>query len=137
MKNGSLIKKVPLKKKIKIFSYKSLLLTSRQEIEDATAKLISIKIMKTEWNEAKGWGQIRDIYFKNISLVDSKFVPSEILSYGFEGKFSPWNNPKHTVVENVTFENLVILGKVIMNPSEGGFIVNPYAKNIRFITGQE
>ncbi len=106
-------------------------------IEDATAKLISIKIMKTEWNEAKGWGQIRDIYFKNISLVDSKFVPSEILSYGFEGKFSPWNNPEHTVVENVTFENLVILGKVIMNPSEGGFIINPYAKNIRFIAGQE
>jgi hypothetical protein len=102
-------------------------------IEDATAKLISLKIMKTQWNTVEKYGQIHDIYFKDIRVVDGDFVPSEIISFAVD-KFYNGNKVKpEQLIRNVTFENLNILGKSISNTQEGGFIVCPASQNLRFI----
>jgi hypothetical protein len=102
-------------------------------IEDATAKLVTLLIMKTQYNRTKTLGKIHDIYFKNIQVVDGKFVPSEIISYGIDYFYKASDIKPGQLIENITFENLVILGKVITNTQEGGFTVCPGSNNLRFI----
>jgi polygalacturonase len=102
-------------------------------IEDPTAKLISIKIMKTQWNRDKAFGKIHDIYFKNIFVIDGKSAPSEIISNGLDNFYNAPEVKQGQLIENVTFENLNILGKTIMNVQDGGFIVCPSTVNLKFI----
>ena len=101
-------------------------------IEDPTAKLISLKIMKTEWNKDKGFGRIHDIYFKNIKVTDGNPAPSEFISTGLDDFYNSTKVRPGQLIENVTFENLNILGNTIMNVQEGGFIVHPSAINLKF-----
>ena len=102
-------------------------------IEDPTAKLISLKIMKTQWNKDKAFGRIHDIYFKNILVIDGNTAPSEIISTGLDDFYNSTKVRPGQLIENVTFENLNILGKIIMNVQEGGFIVYPSVVNLKFI----
>ncbi len=101
-------------------------------IEDPTAKLISLRIMKTPWNKDKGFGKIHDIYFKNIHVIDGNPAPSEIISTGLDDFYNTKVKPGK-LIENVTFEDFNILGKTIMNVQEGGFIVYPSVVNLKFI----
>jgi polygalacturonase len=103
-------------------------------IEDPTAKLISIKIMKTQWNRTDTYGTIKDIYFENVSVLDGKPAPSEIISYGIDKLYNGTTVKSGQLIENVTFENLNILGKNIGGVQDGNFIVCPAAKNLQFIT---
>lgn len=57
-------------------------------------------------------GQVRKILFKNISVIDSQFPFSIISGY----------DTAHAV-ENITIENLNILGKRIKNAQEGRFFI--------------
>ena len=108
-------------------------------VEDAKAKLISLKVMKSmSWNSKNvKFGKIHDIYFKNVSIADGIFIPSEIISENAYSKFieGTENNylEDNNIIQNITFENLWILGKQILNPYEGGFVVNPCTLNMRFI----
>jgi hypothetical protein len=102
-------------------------------VEDAINKLISIKLMKTQWNADTDYGEIRDVYFKDVRVIDGKFLPSEILSYGIDKLYSPGEKKPTHIPENITIENLEILGKKITNAQEGGFVVNPFCRNLKFI----
>jgi len=66
-------------------------------------------------------GHIKNVYCKNISVVDGR-TPFSII-YGFDDKHQ---------VENVTFENLTIHGKTIKNAEDGQFWIEN-AKSIKFI----
>jgi len=102
-------------------------------IEDPTAKLISLKIMKTQWNKDRGFGRIHDIYFKDIRVIDGSPAPSEIISTGLDDFYNSTKVRPGQLIENVTFENLNILGRTIMNVQEGGFIIYPSSVNLKFI----
>jgi len=102
-------------------------------IEDPTARLISLKIMKTEWNRDKGFGRIHDIYFKNIHVIDGSPAPSEIISTGLDDFYNSTKVRPGQLIENIRIENLNILGKTIMNVQEGGFIIYPSVVNLKFI----
>jgi hypothetical protein len=65
-------------------------------------------------------GQIRDIYCRNIAVVDGR-APFSVI-YGFDDKHR---------VENVTFENLTIHGRKIRSPDEGKFWIEN-ALNVTF-----
>jgi hypothetical protein len=104
-------------------------------IEKPTAKLISLKIMKTQWNrkEITSYGKIRDVHFKDIYVVDGETVPSEIISFGSDQFYNGNEVKSGQLIENITIENLNILGKEIKSAQAGGFIVCPASNNLRFI----
>lgn len=70
---------------------------------------------------AKGRGHIKNIYFKNIQIVDGLF-PFSIFC-GFDDEHS---------VENVTIDGLYVHGKRITNAEDGKFYIEN-AKGIRFV----
>jgi hypothetical protein len=89
-----------------------------------TNTLVQLTVENTIWSKDSQRGNISNIYFKNISFTGSTDPPSVIKGY----------DSGHTV-SNVTFENLRMRGKVILNPSDGNFTIGPYASNINFIAG--
>lgn len=104
-------------------------------IEKPTAKLISLKIFKTQWNrkEITSYGKIRDVHFKDIYVVDGDPVPSEIISFGIDQFYNGNEVQPGQLIENITFENLNVLGKKIKSAQAGGFIICPASNNLRFI----
>ncbi len=86
-----------------------------------------LEIGKSKWSKTGGQGNIHNIYFKNLSVTTkagSDFPVSSMVGYDAE----------HTV-ENITFENFTIDGKVIKSASEGKISVNStdFVKNVSFI----
>jgi len=73
-----------------------------------------------ESHHAKFRGQVKNIVFKNISVVDSQF-PFSIIS-GYDSSHA---------VENITIDNLTIHGKRIKSAKEGRFFIEN-AKGIVF-----
>lgn len=84
-------------------------------------KLFSIRIFyNKKYNTGPGRG-IYNIYFKNISYNGADLSPSIIQGYDATRG-----------VKGVTFENLRINGKLILNPSAANFAIGPFAENIIF-----
>jgi hypothetical protein len=90
-------------------------------IEDFSySNLVAFRIETNIWVKAPG-GPIKNVIFRNITFNGNNKNPNYIK--GFD---------ESRCVDGVTFENLIINGKHIMNAEEGNFIIGPYAKNIIF-----
>ena len=94
---------------------------TRRYLQGAWDGVQDIKFYDKE-KHAKHRGYIKDIYFKNIHVIDG-LKPFSILS-GFDDKHC---------IDNVTIENMTIHGKVVNNAKEGRFFVEN-TKNLKFIT---
>ena len=66
-------------------------------------------------------GRISDISFKNITFTGSTSPKSVFIGY----------NDKH-LIENITFENIIINGKKIKNLEQGNMVLNEFTKNFIF-----
>ena len=92
-------------------------------IERAANSLIGLTIQDCPWSSKDGLGNIRNIYFKNITVLGESPSPSQI-----------FGSSPNSMVEDVTFENFRIGGKVIRSAEEGNFKVGKFTRNITFST---
>ncbi|XEC96038.1 carbohydrate binding domain-containing protein [Paenibacillus tarimensis] len=69
---------------------------------------------------------IKNIYFKNIYYTGDNFKNSNLTGY------SP-----NRMVEDITFENLVVNGNLILDPAAGRVSINSNTRNIRFLAPGE
>lgn len=84
-------------------------------------KLFSLRVFyNKKYNTGPG-RLIEGIYFKNISYNGNNLSPSVISGY----------DTAHGI-RDITFENLVINGKLILDAKAGNIHVGPFAENIRF-----
>ncbi|NJK86230.1 MAG: hypothetical protein HC906_09920 [Bacteroidales bacterium] len=92
-------------------------------VEHHYNKLIDMKVVKSMWGKDEERGQIRNIVFRNIDVAISQYNPgySPSLIGGFDSK--------HTV-ENVTFENFRLNGKLVRSADE----LDLYVKQAHKIT---
>ena len=90
-------------------------------MEDARTGLIELVIEKSVYAHDPDRGQIRDVRFRNISVVGGEFPTSRIRGW----------DEDHTI-EDVTIENLVIHGTPILDAETGKFQVGPHVKNVTF-----
>lgn len=90
-------------------------------IEDSREKLIDIKILFSRYSKDFERGQVRDIRFKNIQIVDGPF-PVSILQ-GFDGEH---------LVKDVTIENLLVHGRRINSANEAKMVVE-LSQDVRFL----
>lgn len=102
-------------------------------VEDGANRLISVKIMKSEWNHTAGYGTIRDITFRKVRLVDGIPLPSEIISYGIAVPYAPNASAPAHIPSDITIEDLEILGRAVHGFAEGGFTIEPFCKNLKFV----
>lgn len=96
----------------------------RAELFDDCRQLINFNILNSTWSTTASRGWIRDIYFKNVNLIDDGGMGWTNILSGYDAS--------HKVI-NLTFENLVIKGQSITNLTAGHFQVSN-ADSIRFIT---
>jgi hypothetical protein len=90
-------------------------------IEDSREKLVDMKILFSKYSKDTARGQIRDIRFRNIQIVDGLFPVSVI--QGFDGEH---------LVKDVTIENLLVCGRRINSANEAKMVVE-LSENVRFI----
>jgi hypothetical protein len=93
-------------------------------IENADWRLFYITLAKHEFADRNGeMGQISDLTFRNITASGNFQRKNVIKGWDADHK-----------VSNVTFENLVINGRLIRSAEEGSFEIDPETtENIRFI----
>jgi hypothetical protein len=89
-------------------------------IEGNAHTLVGMKITGHRYDPDPGMGHINDVYFSNITL--------EGLT---NGNYIEGFNEDH-LIENVTFENLRIDGRIIKSSKEMNLTTNDYARNIVF-----
>ena len=89
-------------------------------IEGNAHTLVGMKITGHRYDPDPGMGHINDIHFRNITLGG---ITNRNYIEGF--------NEDH-LIENVTFENLRIDGKIIKSSEEMNLDTNDYARNIVF-----
>jgi len=90
-------------------------------VEDFSySNLVAFRIETNQWVKAPG-GPIKNVIFRNVTYNGKNINPNYIKGYD-----------STRCVDGVTFENLQINGKRILNAKEGGFQIGPYAKNIVF-----
>ena len=89
-------------------------------IEGNAHTLVGMKITGHRYDPDPGMGQINDVYFRNITLEG---LTNRNYIEGF--------NEDH-LIENVTFENLRIDGKIIKSSKEMNLITNDFARTIVF-----
>jgi hypothetical protein len=90
------------------------------------AQLFDIRIAASVWNRDTRMGRIHDIYMKDIYYIGNPGIKFLLSNSRLEG-FSVDHN-----IENVTFENINILGKVATNVKEFGLNIMDFASNVRF-----
>lgn len=86
--------------------------------------VIAFWIGKSSWTNTGGQGTIRNIYFKNISVMvksHAQFPFSDMRGF----------DENHTI-EGVTFDNFTVDGVRMMNASDAHLNVGPYVKNETF-----
>jgi hypothetical protein len=105
----------------------------RLRVEDGVGKLVNIKLMKTEWNPTDAYGQIRDIVFKDVEVVDGRRLPSEILSCDLGPKYAP-NASRPNVPKRIRFEEVVILGEPVRCAEDMGLTVNPFCEELEIVS---
>jgi len=84
-------------------------------------KLFEMNIRENYYSRDTIRGRISDISFKNITFTGSTSPKSVFIGY----------NNKH-LIENITFENIIINGKKIKNLEQGNMILNEFTKNFIF-----
>lgn len=84
----------------------------RVEIANKTPRLINLRIARSNWTTTPDRGRIKDIVFKDIQLLNEE-------GHGWDGYLHGFDE-SHPV-ENVTFENLKILGNTISNAVDARF----------------
>lgn len=97
-------------------------------IEDAPGgQIFDFNIKPAVWNRDSKPGKIYSIHLKNIYLNGKPGIerlPENPRIHGFSNK---------STIEDVTLENINILGKVVTNIEELGLKRNEYTDNIRFV----
>lgn len=84
----------------------------RVDVYSANHRLINLIITEGQWSSSATRGQMHDIYFKNIAVLDDDGTACESLIRGFDATHK---------ITNVTVENLSIMGNCIENAAEGNF----------------
>ena len=92
-------------------------------LEDVKANLILCWISDDVWSHDPRCGHIKGVTFNHIA------VSSDVLPIA---KFGGYD--KDHLVEDVTFNRLMIRGRVIENIGQGKFFINPFVRNLRFTT---
>ena len=96
-------------------------------IEDSREKIIDLKINKTIWSNENRRGIVRDIFFKDIAIVDGPFPPSIIR--GFESETSEFaikyeeddtlwvvrDLHGQGTMRDITIENFTVYGEKMTN----------------------
>ena len=90
-------------------------------VEDVKTRLIECTIEKDMWGHDAQRGHVKNLTFKNITATGAVFPKSFFA--GYDGSH---------LIENVTFDHLVINGKTIENPAQGNFSTNPFVRNVTF-----
>jgi polygalacturonase len=90
-------------------------------IERTLKPFIKLDVRRTPWTVSETLGNIRDITFKNVSLTGGS--PSPIILAGIDST---------STVENITFDNLRILGKKITDRDDAEFRTNNLVRNLKF-----
>ncbi|MCM8900084.1 hypothetical protein KVG29_02460 [Caldicoprobacter algeriensis] len=90
-------------------------------VEDSQEKLIDLKILVAQYTRDQERGHIKNIYFKDINVVDGSFPVSIIR--GFDAEH---------MVENVIIDNLCAFGKRISNSIDGKMVIE-LSRNVKFI----
>jgi polygalacturonase len=90
-------------------------------IEDSREKLIDIKVLYARYSRDEERGQVGDIHFKDIQVVDGPFPVSIIRGYDEEHMIGP-----------VTIENLTVHGRPVRSANEARMVVE-LAPEVRFI----
>lgn len=89
---------------------------------DGANFLIDLLIKDSQWSQTPKRGNIRDIYYNNITVLGGNFPPSRIQAFSEEN-----------TIENVHINNLQIFGKTITAAKEGRFFIGEYdVKNVEF-----
>ena len=113
-------------------------------IEDTVAPLFDIWVDKAHWNRDEKRGSVKGVHYKNISLIggvnpdvvnkykDAGEGGSEISYLAAQTSRIAGFDASHGV-EDVTFENVNVLGQYLSSLEEGHFQVNAHVKNVRFI----
>lgn len=90
-------------------------------VEDAQEKLFDIKVQMSQYSRDQERGQVRDICFKDIQVVDGIFPVSIIRGYD-----------KAHLISSITFDNLMVHGRKIENANEARMVVE-IAREVRFL----
>jgi hypothetical protein len=90
-------------------------------VADVRARLIVCEVEKDMWGHDVERGHIKGVTFKNITVTADTVPMSTFAGY----------DAGH-LVEDVTFDHLVINGRTIRNPAEGKFSINSFVRNLRF-----
>lgn len=90
-------------------------------VADVKARLIVCEVEKDMWGHDSQRGHIKGVTFKNITVTADAVPASTFAGY----------DAGH-LVEDVTFDHLVINGKTIESPAEGKFSINPFVRDLRF-----
>ncbi len=90
-------------------------------VEDARSGLVELVVEKTQWAKDEERGKIKDVIFRDVTVVGGPFPFSRIKGW----------DETHGVAD-VTFENLIIHGKQILSAEDGRFAVGPHVENVTF-----
>lgn len=96
---------------------------SNIRIEDAQEKFIDIKTLDSKYSTDRIRGMVSDVYFKDIEITGGIFPVSIIRGYEMHNELC---RPRHFV-----FDNVVILGKKIMNKNDMRMVVE-LADDLKF-----
>ncbi|MGD2175444.1 MAG: hypothetical protein PVJ27_08580, partial [Candidatus Brocadiaceae bacterium] len=92
-------------------------------VEDSREKLIDLKVLLARYSRDEERGQIRDVHFKDIRVVDGPFPVSIIQGYDADH-----------IIRDVTLENLVVHGRPVRSANEARMVVE-LARGVRFVAG--
>ncbi len=84
-------------------------------------RLVRIAIVKNKHSATKDYGRVRNITFRNITVLDG---PAFIEITGHDADH---------LSENITFENLRIRGQLIRSAQECHYLENEFVRNVRFV----
>jgi len=92
-------------------------------IEDTRSRVVRFWIGKDFWGHDKERGRIKGVMLKNVSVTGGPFAASELTGA----------DATH-LIEDVTFDNFRVHGKLIANAAAGKIAVNQHTKNIKFVS---
>jgi hypothetical protein len=92
-------------------------------VEDTRNRVVRFWIGKDFWGHDTERGRLRNVLLKNLSVTGGPFAASEVTGA----------DATH-LIEDVTFDNFRVHGKVIANAAAGKVHVNPHTRNIAFIS---
>lgn len=109
---------------VKNVHYENIVVEDAQMGEgDGANYLIDLLIERSQWSQSSERGNIRDVFFDGIKVLDGKYFPASRIR-GFD--------ENHTI-ENVYINNLEIFGRQILGAEEEEFSIDEFSvKNVEF-----